>query len=195
MINAERTGAYIQTLRKEKGMTQTELGERLGLSCQAISKWERGEGLPDTSVLLDLAEILETTVDSLLRGGEVHIPFSGKLSVENILEGIHSFFTLLRLIGRDNTLYQGMIEGINRRMNLDWDEDLSGREERLVCGAVRGRGDHPRNRPWKMGGLGGSGPVVCLGKVAEQHPSLCPRCRNPVKSSCYHPLLTSFETG
>ena len=109
MINAERTGAYIQTLRKEKGMTQTELGERLGLSCQAISKWERGEGLPDTSVLLDLAEILETTVDSLLRGGEVHIPFSGKLSVENILEGIHSFFTLIRLIGRDNTLYQGMI--------------------------------------------------------------------------------------
>lgn len=130
MINAEKTGAYIQTLRKEKGMTQTELGERLGLSCQAISKWERGEGLPDTSVLLDLAEILETTVDSLLRGGEVHIPFSGKLSVENILEGIQSFFTLPRLIGRDNTLYQGMIEGINRRMNLDWDEDLAGREER-----------------------------------------------------------------
>ena len=130
MINAERTGAYIQTLRKEKGMTQTELGERLRLSCQAISKWERGEGLPDTSVLLDLAEILETTVDSLLRGGEVHIPFSGKLSVENILEGIQSFFTLPRLIGRDNTLYQGMIEGINRRMNLDWEEDLKGREER-----------------------------------------------------------------
>ena len=45
MINAERTGAYIQTLRKEKGMTQTELGERLGLSCQAISKWERGGSL------------------------------------------------------------------------------------------------------------------------------------------------------
>ncbi len=39
--------------------------------------------------MLDLAEILETTVDSLLRGGEVHIPFSGKLSVENILEGIN----------------------------------------------------------------------------------------------------------
>ena len=37
---------------------------------------------------------------------------------------------IARLIGRDNTLYQGMIEGINRRMNLDWDEDLSGREER-----------------------------------------------------------------
>ena len=44
--------------------------------------------------------------------------------------GHQSFFTLPRLIGRDNTLYQGMIEGINRRMNLDWDENLSGREER-----------------------------------------------------------------
>lgn len=81
----EKIGAYIATLRKAKQMTQADLGERCQVSCQAISKWERGECLPDTGILLMLAEILGTTVDSLLRGGEVTLLFSGKISAENIL--------------------------------------------------------------------------------------------------------------
>ena len=125
-----KVGAYIAGLRKAKGMTQNELGERLRLSGQAVSKWERGECLPDTGLLLDLAEVLETNADSLLRGGEPVLTFAGRSRVEDILQGMEGFFAFPRLVGKNNTLYQGMIEGINRRMNLDWEEDLKGREER-----------------------------------------------------------------
>ena len=129
-IQPEKIGAYIAALRKAKQMTQTELGQRLQISSQAVSKWERGECLPDTGVLLDLAEILGTTTDSLLRGGGVMRTYSGKIRVADILEGMTGFFSFPRLVGKENTLYQGMIEGINRRMNMDWEEDLKGRDQR-----------------------------------------------------------------
>lgn len=128
-IQPEKVGQYVAALRKEKEMTQNELGERLQVSSQAVSKWERGECLPDTGLLLELAEILGTTADSLLRGGEVTLAFSGEIRVADVLKGVASFFELPRLIGKDNTLYQGMIEGICRKMNLEWEEDLKGHDE------------------------------------------------------------------
>ncbi len=129
-LQQEKIGSYIAALRKTKEMTQSELGDRMQVSCQAISKWERGECLPDTGILLELADILNTTVDSLLRGGEVTLSYSGKISVEDVLIGIQNIYKLPRLIGKNNTIYQGMIEGINKKMNLDWDEDMKGRDER-----------------------------------------------------------------
>ena len=124
------TGALIAQLRKEQGLTQKQQAEQLHISDRTISKWERGECLPDTGLLLDLAEVLETNADSLLRGGEPVLTFAGRIRVEDILQGMEGFFAFPRLVGKNNTLYQGMIEGINRRMNLDWEEDLKGREER-----------------------------------------------------------------
>ncbi|MBQ6898421.1 MAG: helix-turn-helix transcriptional regulator, partial [Clostridia bacterium] len=63
-MNIKKTGEQIAALRKAKGLTQSELGERIGVSFQAVSKWERGETLPDITVLPDLAKILETTAIS-----------------------------------------------------------------------------------------------------------------------------------
>ena len=53
-------------LRQEAGMTQAELGEKLNYSDKTVSKWERGESLPDAFVLLRIADIYGTTVDGLL---------------------------------------------------------------------------------------------------------------------------------
>ncbi len=53
-------------LRKEKGLTQAQLAEKLNYSDKAVSKWERGESLPDVAVLKSLAEILGVSVDYLL---------------------------------------------------------------------------------------------------------------------------------
>ncbi len=53
-------------LRQEAGMTQAELGEKLNYSDKTVSKWERGESLPDAFVLMQIAEIFGTTVDGLL---------------------------------------------------------------------------------------------------------------------------------
>lgn len=53
-------------LRQEAGFTQAELGEKLNYSDKTVSKWERGESLPDAFVLLRIAQIYGTTVDALL---------------------------------------------------------------------------------------------------------------------------------
>lgn len=56
----------IQELRKAKGMTQLELAERLNYSDKAVSKWERGESLPDVIILAELAELFGVTLDYLV---------------------------------------------------------------------------------------------------------------------------------
>ena len=62
-MNIQKVGGQIAALRKAKGLTQNDLGERLGVTFQSVSKLERGETLPDTAILVDLADVLETTVD------------------------------------------------------------------------------------------------------------------------------------
>ncbi len=63
-----KVGNFICELRREKGITQVELGARLNVTNKAVSRWENGRGLPDSSLLLPLAEILGVTVDEILRG-------------------------------------------------------------------------------------------------------------------------------
>lgn len=63
-----QTGKLIAKLRKEQGLTQQQLAEKLNLSNKTISKWESGSGSPDISNLPVLAEALEISVDELLNG-------------------------------------------------------------------------------------------------------------------------------
>lgn len=65
-IDKKRFGAFAAALRKEKGITQRQLSEQLSISDKAISKWETGVSLPDTALLIPLAEILEVSVTELL---------------------------------------------------------------------------------------------------------------------------------
>ena len=66
----ETLGSKISRLRREKGMTQEELGEKLGVSSQAVSKWENDVSCPDIMALPTLAAVLGVTVDALLSDGE-----------------------------------------------------------------------------------------------------------------------------
>ena len=61
-------GKRIMTLRKSRGMTQDQLAEKLGVSPQAVSKWENDQTCPDISLLPKLSKILGVTVDELLSG-------------------------------------------------------------------------------------------------------------------------------
>lgn len=61
-------GKNIYSLRKERGWTQAELADRLGVTNQAVSKWETGESLPDSSLLLSLSELFGVTIDELFKG-------------------------------------------------------------------------------------------------------------------------------
>ena len=60
-------GMMIAELRKEKGMTQLELAEKMGVTDKAVSKWERDLSCPDINSLPNLAEILGVTVDELMQ--------------------------------------------------------------------------------------------------------------------------------
>lgn len=59
-------GSRLSVCRQNRNMTQEELANRIGITPQALSKWERGVSLPDTSMLPELARILETSSDYLL---------------------------------------------------------------------------------------------------------------------------------
>lgn len=61
-------GEFLFALRKEKGMTQAQLAEALGVTNKAVSKWETGEAMPDTALLLPIARIFGVSVDELLAG-------------------------------------------------------------------------------------------------------------------------------
>lgn len=67
-MNYETIGKFIQTKRKEKELTQKELAEKLGVTDKAVSKWERGLGCPDVSILEILAKELDTSILEILKG-------------------------------------------------------------------------------------------------------------------------------
>ncbi|MBQ2794511.1 MAG: helix-turn-helix transcriptional regulator [Oscillospiraceae bacterium] len=70
-LDKERFGEFVSKLRKEQGMTQKELAERLFVSDKAVSKWERGQSLPDITMLNPLAEALGVTSAELLNCGRL----------------------------------------------------------------------------------------------------------------------------
>jgi len=67
-MNAQKTGILIYEMRTRKGMTQKELAEKCNVSDKAVSKWERGEGCPDVTVLPKLAEVFGVEVESIMNG-------------------------------------------------------------------------------------------------------------------------------
>ncbi len=69
MFDMQYVAKTISTLRKERNMTQMELADRLNISFQAVSNWERGQTMPDISKLSELADIFDVTIDELLGNG------------------------------------------------------------------------------------------------------------------------------
>lgn len=67
-MDYSKTGFLIASLRKEKGLTQKELADKLGITDRAVSKWERGLGCPDISLLDDLSRILNISILEILKG-------------------------------------------------------------------------------------------------------------------------------
>lgn len=121
-MNVEKVGAQIAELRKNKGLTQSELGERVSVSFQAVSKWERGEALPDTAILPELAKVLETTIDFILMGGEKMIEYKGKVKMSNMIEGLKCLENMGILLGKETLIYRSAIKGINEQMNTNIEE-------------------------------------------------------------------------
>lgn len=121
-MDIKKAGEQISVLRKAKNLTQSELGERIGVSFQAVSKWERGETLPDVTLLPDLAKILETTVDFILLGNEKVIEYKGKFTVADMKNGLNCLKQAGEYLGAENIIYRAAINGINKDLNTDIEE-------------------------------------------------------------------------
>lgn len=67
-MDLAKTGNLIATLRREKGFTQKDVAERLGISPKTVSKWETGHGFPDVSLIAELSKIFQVDISKLLEG-------------------------------------------------------------------------------------------------------------------------------
>ena len=72
-MDVEKISNLIKTKRKEKGLTQEELAQKINVTEKAISRWETGRGTPDISLLVPLSEELGVSVSEILKGKECQI--------------------------------------------------------------------------------------------------------------------------
>lgn len=81
-----KIGTFISICRKKQNLTQAELAEKLGVTDRAVSKWETGRSLPDSSIMLDLCSILKISVNDLLSGEVVTMNEMNKKQEQMIIE-------------------------------------------------------------------------------------------------------------
>lgn len=81
-----KIGKYIAFKRKEQGLTQKQLAEKLNMSDKSVSKWERGICLPDVSVYLELCKILDISINEFLAGEDIPKETIEQKAEENIIQ-------------------------------------------------------------------------------------------------------------
>lgn len=84
-MDQTKTGQFIAKCRKEKKLTQAQLAEKLGITDRAVSKWETGKSMPDSSIMLELCEILGITVNELLSGEVITMENYEKTADKNLI--------------------------------------------------------------------------------------------------------------
>ena len=80
-----KIGKFISECRKKQNLTQAELADKLSITDRAVSKWETGRAMPDSSLMLELCEILKITVNDLLSGEVVSMSEYNKKQEEALL--------------------------------------------------------------------------------------------------------------
>ena len=85
-MNQEKIGKFIAVCRKEHGLTQAQLAEKLGVTDRAVSKWENAKSMPDSSIMLPLCGILGINVNELLTGEKIAMKDYDRNAEENLLQ-------------------------------------------------------------------------------------------------------------
>lgn len=89
-MDCQKIGSFISAIRKEKNMTQKQLADKLHVTDRAVSKWERGLGIPDVSLLSDLSNILGVSINEILAGEKIDT-LSRKKADKIIIDGIYFY--------------------------------------------------------------------------------------------------------
>ena len=85
-MDQEKIGRFIAACRREAGFTQAALGERLGVTDRAVSKWENGKSMPDVSLMPELCRLLHISVNELLSGMSIPAEHYREQAEERLLE-------------------------------------------------------------------------------------------------------------
>ena len=85
-MNQIKIGRFIADCRKKNNLTQMQLAERLGITDRAVSKWENGKSMPDSSIMLELCDILCISVNELLSGEKINMENNNQKNVQLLLD-------------------------------------------------------------------------------------------------------------
>ena len=85
-MNQVKIGKFIAECRKKQGLTQMQMAEKLNVTDRAVSKWETGKAMPDSSIMLDLCDILLISVNDLLSGEKVTMENSNQKNEKLLLD-------------------------------------------------------------------------------------------------------------
>ena len=85
-MNQIKNGRFIAECRKKANLTQMQLAEKLGITDKAISKWERGMAMPDTSIMLELCDILSISVNELISGEKIDMENNNRKNEQLLLD-------------------------------------------------------------------------------------------------------------
>lgn len=85
-----KIGKFISEMRKEKGLTQEQLGEKLGVTNKTVSRWETGVYLPPADILLTLSDMYDITINEILSGKRLSEEEYKKAAEENLTQTIRS---------------------------------------------------------------------------------------------------------
>ena len=85
-MNQIKIGRFIAECRKQNNLTQMQLAEKLNITDKAVSKWERGIAMPDSSIMLELCDILGISVNELLSGEKINMEINNQKNEQLLLE-------------------------------------------------------------------------------------------------------------
>lgn len=85
-MDQEKIGRFIATCRKEQGLTQANLAEKLGITDRAVSKWETGRSMPDASIMLELCDLLKININELFTGERLAMDQYQEMAEQHLLE-------------------------------------------------------------------------------------------------------------
>ena len=108
-MNQIKIGKFIAKCRKKNNLTQMQLAEKLNITDRAISKWENGKGMPDSSIMLDLCNELKISVNKLLCGELIEMNNYNEVAEKMLLE-------MAQYVPKYSQVYFAMHSGTTRYM-------------------------------------------------------------------------------
>ena len=97
-MDYNRTGDFLKSLRKAKGLTQQAVADELYVNSKTISKWENGDSIPDLSIIEIVADFYGVTVDEILKGRRINNKDEDEINTKNNKDEKYYFYSFSILI-------------------------------------------------------------------------------------------------